>query len=123
MVLNWIISWEIYVTLMKVDRANPFPNPLWVSMINSVIKMVARLVKRPKNLFICIFGLLSYRYNIYQVRIEFRKLFDVLVHPNIQGDCSTKKKTPFFVTGFSGAAVIGRLAVFFFVLKLREFIG
>ena len=28
-----------------------------------------------------IFGLLSYRYNIYQVRLEFRKLFDILVHP------------------------------------------
>ena len=80
MVLNWIISWKIYVTPMKGDRANPFPNPLWVSMINSVIKMVARLVKRPKNLFICIFGLLSYRYNLYKVRIEFRKLFDILVH-------------------------------------------
>ena len=91
MVLNWIISWKIYVTPMKGDRANPFPNPLWVSMINSVIKMVARLVKRPKNLFICIFGLLSYRYNIYQVRIEFRKLFGILVHPKRQSLQCTKR--------------------------------
>ena len=29
-----------------------------------------------------IFGLLSYRYKIYQVGLEFRKLFDILVHPN-----------------------------------------
>ena len=35
-----------------------------------------------KYFFFCIFGLLSYRYNIYQVRLEFRKLFDMLVHPN-----------------------------------------
>ena len=34
-----------------------------------------------KNHFFCIFGLLLYRYNIYQVRIEFWKLFDILVHP------------------------------------------
>ena len=44
--------------------------------------MVARRGKRPKNnFFFCIFGLLSYRYNIYQVRMEFRKLFYILVHP------------------------------------------
>ena len=54
MVLNWIISWKIYVTLIKVDRANPFPNPLWVSMINSVIKMVAMLGKRSKNNFFAV---------------------------------------------------------------------
>ena len=36
----------------------------------------------PKNLFFCIFGRHSYRYNIYQVRMEFRKLFDILVRPN-----------------------------------------
>ena len=35
----------------------------------------------PKIIFFCIFGLLSYGYNIYQVRMEFRKLFDILVHP------------------------------------------
>ena len=27
----------------------------------------------------------SYRYNIYQVRLEFRKLFDILVHPSDDG--------------------------------------
>ena len=39
-----------------------------------------------KSFFFCIFGLLSYGYNIYQVRMEFRKLFDILVHPtaNVQ---------------------------------------
>ena len=36
------------------------------------------------TLFCCIFGLHSCRYNIYQVRIEFRKLFDILVHPTPQ---------------------------------------
>ena len=35
----------------------------------------------PQILF-CIFGRHSYRYNIYQVRMEFRKLFYILVHPN-----------------------------------------
>ena len=38
-----------------------------------------------KKSFFCIFGLLSYRYNIYQVILEFRKLFDILVHPNVSG--------------------------------------
>ena len=38
--------------------------------------------KRPINVFFCIFGRHSYRYNIYQVRMEFRKLFYILVHPN-----------------------------------------
>ena len=47
--------------------------------------MEARRGKCPKNHFFCIFGLLSYRYNIYQVRMEFRKLFDILVHPSGQG--------------------------------------
>ena len=47
--------------------------------------MVARLGKAPKIIFFGIFGLLSYRYNIYQVRIEFQKLFDILVHPNDEG--------------------------------------
>ena len=37
----------------------------------------------PKIIFFCIFGLLSYRYNIYQVGLEFRKLFDILVHPSV----------------------------------------
>ena len=31
-----------------------------------------------------IFDLLSYRYNIYQVRIEIWKLFDILVHPSTE---------------------------------------
>ena len=35
-----------------------------------------------KIIFFCIFGRHSYRYNIYQVRMEFRKLFDILVRPN-----------------------------------------
>ena len=38
--------------------------------------------KRPQIFFFCIFGRHSYRYNIYQVRMEFRKLFDILVRPN-----------------------------------------
>ena len=45
-------------------------------------KILARRGKRPKNLFFCIFARHSYRYNIYQVRMEFRKLFYILVHPN-----------------------------------------
>ena len=45
-------------------------------------KMVARRGKCPKNHFFCIFGLLSYKYNLHQVRLEFRQLFDILVHPN-----------------------------------------
>ena len=43
--------------------------------------MVARRGKCPKNHFFCIFGLLLYKYKIYQVGQEFRKLFDILVHP------------------------------------------
>ena len=31
--------------------------------------------------FFCIFGLLSYKYNLHQVGLEFRQLFDILVHP------------------------------------------
>ena len=46
-------------------------------------KMVARRGKRPKNHLFFIFGLLSYRHNIYQVRIEFGKLFDISVHPEV----------------------------------------
>ena len=49
-------------------------------------KMVARLGKRPKNHSFCIFGLLSYKYKIYQVRLEFRKLVDILVHPGVDND-------------------------------------
>ena len=30
-------------------------------------------------------SLLSYKYKIYQVRLEFRKLFDILVHPSDDG--------------------------------------
>ena len=45
-------------------------------------KMVARRGKCPKNQFFRIFGLLSYRYNLHQVRLEFRQLFDILVHPS-----------------------------------------
>ena len=44
--------------------------------------MVARLGKCPKNHFFCVFGLLSYKYNLNQVRLEFRQLFDILVHPS-----------------------------------------
>ena len=36
----------------------------------------------PQKSFFCIFGLLSYRYNLYQVGLEFRQLFYILVHPN-----------------------------------------
>ena len=36
----------------------------------------------PKIIFFCIFGLLLYKYKIYQVGQEFRKVFDILVHPN-----------------------------------------
>ena len=43
--------------------------------------MVAMQEKRPKNHFFCIFGLLSYKYNLHQVGLEFRQLFDILVHP------------------------------------------
>ena len=46
--------------------------------------MVARLGKCPKNHCFCIFGLLSHRYNLHQVRLEFRQLFDILVHPNLE---------------------------------------
>ena len=46
--------------------------------------MVARRGKCPKNHFFCIFGLLSYKYNLHQVGLEFRQLFDILVHPNQQ---------------------------------------
>ena len=52
-------------------------------------KMVARLGKCPKNHFFCIFGLLSYKYNLHQVRLEFRQLFDILVHPT---DDAPRKK-------------------------------
>ena len=48
-------------------------------------KMVARRGKCPKHHFLCNFGLLSYRYKIYQVGLEFRKLFDILVHPTEHG--------------------------------------
>ena len=44
-------------------------------------KMVARRGKCPKNHFFCIFGLLSYKYNLHQVGLEFRQLFYILVHP------------------------------------------
>ena len=44
--------------------------------------MMARRGKCPKNHFFCIFGLLSYRYNLHQVRLEFRQLLYILVHPN-----------------------------------------
>ena len=37
----------------------------------------------PKIIFFCIFGLLLYKYKIYQVGWEFRQLFDILVHPTI----------------------------------------
>ena len=30
-----------------------------------------------------IFGLLSYKYNLHQVGLEFRQPFDILVHPNL----------------------------------------
>ena len=46
--------------------------------------MVARRGKCPKNHFFCIFGLLSYKYNLHQVGLEFRQLFDILVHPTSQ---------------------------------------
>ena len=46
-----------------------------------VPEMVARRGKCPKNHFFCISGLLLYKYKIYQVGQEFRKLFDILVHP------------------------------------------
>ena len=46
--------------------------------------MVARRGKCPKNHLFCIFGLLSYKYNLHQVRLEFRQLFDILVHPTPQ---------------------------------------
>ena len=45
--------------------------------------MVARRGKCPKNHFFCIFGLLSYKYNLHQVGLEFRQLFDTLVHPTV----------------------------------------
>ena len=35
----------------------------------------------PQKSFFRIFGLLSYRYNLHQVGLEFRQLFDILVHP------------------------------------------
>ena len=48
-------------------------------------------------IFFCIFGRHSYRYNIYQVRMEFRKLFDILVRPNGHEQLTaletTKRKT------------------------------
>ena len=37
-----------------------------------------------KSFFFCIFGLLSYKYNLHQVRLESRQLFDILVHPIVQ---------------------------------------
>ena len=37
----------------------------------------------PKIMFFCIFDLLSYRYKLYQVGLEFRQLFDILVHPTL----------------------------------------
>ena len=50
-----------------------------------------------KIIFFCIFGRHSYRYNIYQVRMEFRKLFDILVRPNGHEQLTaletTKRKT------------------------------
>ena len=44
--------------------------------------VVMRHAFSQKSFFFCIFGRHSYRYNIYQVRMEFRKLFDILVRPN-----------------------------------------
>ena len=43
----------------------------------------------PQKSFFCIFGLLSYRYNLHQVGLEFRQLFDILVHPT---DDAPRKK-------------------------------
>ena len=68
--------------------------------------MVARRGKCPKNHFFCIFGLLSYKYNLHQVGLEFRQLFDILVHPNEHGyggdeDNENRcegEKTPYFIS-------------------------
>ena len=51
--------------------------------------MVARRGKCPKNHFFCIFGLLSYKYNLHQVGLEFRQLFYILVHPSVKHHFTT----------------------------------
>ena len=56
--------------------------------------MVARRGKCPKNNFFGIFGLLSYRYNLYQVGLEFQQLFDILVRPSAPGAASELAKSP-----------------------------
>ena len=66
----------------KCIKQTPTP-PFWgdVGVKKWSQFLVARLGKCPQNHFHCIFGLLSYKYNLHQVGLEFRQLFYILVHP------------------------------------------